>query len=127
MKITFFGLTISSSWGNGHATPYRALLKALHQLGHQVVFFEKDVEYYALRRDFDSCDYCELRLYEDWETIRSSALACATDSDVVIVASFCPEGARIADEVLELERPLRVYYDLDAPMTLGKLEADELD
>ena len=127
MKITLFGLTISSSWGNGHATPYRAILKALHRLGHTVHFFEKDVEYYALRRDFTSCDYCHLHLYEDWETIRSSALAAARESDVVIVASFCPEGARIADELLELEHPARVYYDLDTPVTLSRMEGDELD
>lgn len=127
MKITLFGLTISSSWGNGHATPYRALLKALHRRGHEIVFFEKDVEYYALRRDFAFCDFCDLRLYEDWDTTRSEALACAAESDVVVVGSFCPEGARIADEVLSLEHPLRVYYDLDTPVTLAKLERDELD
>lgn len=127
MKITLFGLTISSSWGNGHATPYRAILKALHALGHQVAFFEKDVEYYAYRRDFTSCDYCDLRLYDDWDTVRSAALACAAESDVVILGSYCPEGTRIADEVLELQRPLRVYYDLDTPVTLSKLEREEFD
>ena len=63
MKITVFGLTISSSWGNGHATPYRAIIRALNRLGHQVHFFEKDVPYYSSRRDFDSCDYCQLTLY----------------------------------------------------------------
>ncbi len=61
VKITVFGLTLSSSWGNGHATPYRAIIRALDCLGHQVQFFEKDVPYYSSRRDFDSCDYCELR------------------------------------------------------------------
>jgi len=43
VKITVFGLTISSSWGNGHATPYRAIIRALDRMGHQVHFFEKDV------------------------------------------------------------------------------------
>ena len=127
MKITLFGLTISSSWGNGHATPYRALLRALHRSGHEVVFFEKDVEYYALRRDFTSCEYCDLRLYEGWDTARSAALACAAESDVVIIGSFCPEGARISDEVLSLDHPLKVYYDLDTPVTLARLERDELE
>ena len=127
MKITLFGLTISSSWGNGHATPYRALLRALHRRGHEVVFFEKDVEYYALRRDFTSCQYCDLRLYEAWDTARSDALACAAESDAVIVGSFCPEGARVSDEVLSLQRPLKVYYDLDTPVTLARLERAELE
>ena len=62
MKIVVFGLTISSSWGNGHATPYRAILRALGRMGHGVHFYEKDVEYYRSRRDFDSCDYCHLAL-----------------------------------------------------------------
>ncbi len=123
MKITIFGLTISSSWGNGHATPYRAILKSLHRLGHQVSFYEKDTDYYAKRRDFNSCDYCNLHLYRTWDEVRHSAIGEAAESDVVIVASYCPEGARIADEVLNLAIPLKVFYDLDTPITLTQLES----
>ena len=47
LKITFFGLTLSSSWGNGHATPYRAILRAFHHRGVRLTFYEKDVSYYA--------------------------------------------------------------------------------
>ena len=121
MKITVFGLTISSSWGNGHATPYRAIIRALDRLGHQVHFFEKDVPYYSSRRDFDSCDYCQLTLYSEWADVRDRALSAASDSDVVITASFLPEGRRINDEMLDLGRPLRVFYDLDTPVTLKNL------
>lgn len=127
MKITVFGLTISSSWGNGHATPYRALLRALHRMGHQVHFFEKDVPYYQLRRDFDSCDYCNLTLYQDWQQIRRVALEEAAESDVVMTASYLPEGAQINDEVLDLGRPLRVFYDLDTPVTLANMEKHGVD
>jgi spore maturation protein CgeB len=127
MQITFFGLTISSSWGNGHATPYRALIRALTRLGHQVHFFEKDVPYYSSRRDFDSCDYCRLTLYPDWDAIREQALAAAAGSDVVITASFLPEGRRINREVLDLARPLRVFYDLDTPVTLKNLRHGEVE
>jgi spore maturation protein CgeB len=127
VKITIFGLTLSSSWGNGHATPYRAVLRALARLGHRITFYEKDVEYYALRRDFNACGYCDLVIYGEWEDIRRRALKEAAESDVVITASFCPEGARINDAVLELQRPLRVFYDLDTPVTLGKLRDDDLD
>lgn len=127
MKITILGLTLSSSWGNGHATPYRALIRALDHLGHQVHFFEKDVPYYRSRRDFDSCDYCELTLYSDWTDVRDRALSAAADSDVVMTASFLPEGRRINDEVLELGRPLRVFYDLDTPVTLAKLRQGEVE
>jgi spore maturation protein CgeB len=127
LKITIFGLTLSSSWGNGHATPYRAILRALARQGHRISFFEKDVEYYALRRDLAACDYCELVFYRDWAGIRRRALREAAESDVVMTASFCPEGARINDEVLALSGPLRVFYDLDTPVTLAKLHAGDLD
>lgn len=118
MKITVFGLTISSSWGNGHATPYRAIFRALRGMGHEVHFFEKDVPYYRSHRDFDRCDYCSLTLYPDWPQVRRLALRTANESDVVIAASYVPEGRRICAEVLALDRPLRVFYDLDTPITL---------
>ena len=127
MKITIFGLTISSSWGNGHATPYRAILRALHRRGIKITFFEKDVAYYARHRDFTSCDYCMLELYRSWDEIRTRALCQARESDVVIIASYCPDGARIADEVLDLNGPLRVFYDLDTPITLNRLGSASLD
>lgn len=127
MKITLFGLTLSSSWGNGHATPYRAILKALHRLGHRVTFYERDVPYYARHRDFDHCDYCSLKLYPSWEAVRPQALAEAAHSDVVITSSYVPEGAKIADALLSLDRPLRVYYDLDTPITLRALRSGDLD
>lgn len=127
MKITVFGLTLSSSWGNGHATPYRAIIRALDRMGHEVQFFEKDVPYYSSRRDFDSCDYCELTLYSEWASVRDRALSAAADSDVVITASFLPEGRRINDEILDLGRPLRVFYDLDTPVTLNNLRHGEVE
>ena len=127
MKLTIFGLTISSSWGNGHATPYRAILRALHRLGHDVVFYEKDVPYYARRRDFTDADFCRLQLYSDWDSIRAQALNDVRDSDVVINASYCPEGERICDEVLAVAGPLHVFYDLDTPITLENLRNGEVE
>ena len=122
MKITIFGLTISSSWGNGHATPYRAILKALHRQGHDVTFYEKDVPYYAKHRDFSECEYCNLSLYSNWDSVRAEALECSRDSDAVICASFCPDGACVVDDVLEIVGPVKVFYDLDTPVTLASLE-----
>jgi spore maturation protein CgeB len=127
VKITIFGLTLSSSWGNGHATPYRAILRALHRLGHSVTFYEREAPYYARHRDFIECAYCDLKLYSSWETIRVQALAEAAESDVVVTASYVPEGARIADELLSLDGPLRVFYDLDTPITLDRLLDGDLD
>jgi spore maturation protein CgeB len=96
-------------------------------MGHQVTFFEKDVPYYAKRRDFTSCDYCDLVIYPDWESVRSRALLAASESDAVITASYLPQGAQISDEVLEISRPLHVFYDLDTPITLGRLKDGDTD
>jgi spore maturation protein CgeB len=127
LNITLFGLTLSSSWGNGHATPYRAILRALHQRGVRLTFYEKDVSYYAAHRDFTSCDYCHLKLYSSWDDIRAEALRDIKQSDIVITASYCPEGARISNEALEVDGPLHVFYDLDTPITLNRLAAGPLD
>ena len=125
MKWTLFGLTLSSSWGNGHATPYRALLKALHSLGHRITFFERDVPYYAQHRDLKECDFCELVLYPDWDSIRDYALAQVRDSDLVLTASYVPEGARINAELLDEPGPLKVFYDMDTPVTFAKWDRHE--
>jgi len=98
------------------------LLRALRRQGHDCTFYEKDVEYYYWRRDFASCDYCTLVLYPDWGTVRHRALADAASSDVVLIGSYCPQGARIAEEVLDLPTPLHVFYDLDTPVTLENLQ-----
>lgn len=120
MKITIFGLTLSSSWGNGHATPYRAILRALGRAGHDVIFYEKDVPYYAAHRDLPSPDFCDLRFYDGWDEVRASAREEAAASDIVLNASYCPEGAQVAEEMLQLRGPLKVFYDLDAPVTLAR-------
>ncbi len=127
MKLTIFGLTLSSSWGNGHATPYRAILRALQRRGARIVFYEKDVPYYSAHRDCAALGYCDLRLYSSWDMVRAEALREAAESDIVINASYCPEGARISDDVLELDAPLHIFYDLDTPITLKALEAGDTD
>jgi len=127
VKITFFGLSISSSWGNGHAAHFRAILRALHRLGHRVAFYERDLGQLARHREFTASDDFDLRLYRSWDEIRHTALEEADASDVVLVASHVPEGARIADAVLALDRPLRAYYEMNAPHTLARLRDGSLD
>ena len=127
MRITFFGLTLSSSWGNGHATPYRSLIRALHRMGHRVTFFERDSIYYARHRDFTACDYCDLIIYPDWESVRETALAAASESDVIITASYLSEGARINDEIFNVNGPIKVFYDHDTPITLANLRNGDLE
>ena len=124
MKIVVFGLTISSSWGNGHATLWRGLCRALARRGHRVVFFEKDVPYYAGNRDLYEVPGGELVLYGDWDEIRARARREVADAEVAVVTSYCPHG--IEATALVLDAPgTRVFYDLDTPVTLARLKAGE--
>jgi len=67
MDIVIFGLSLTSSWGNGHATTYRALIRGLADQGHRVLFLERDVPWYAAQRDLPDPQFCELVLYDDPE------------------------------------------------------------
>jgi spore maturation protein CgeB len=121
MKFVIFGLTITSSWGNGHATLWRGLCKALAKLGHRIVFFERDVPYYAGARDFNECEGLKIVLYPEWDAVRTLAAAQTRDADVTIVTSYCPDALDATDLVLAKARGLRVFYDLDTPVTLAHL------
>ena len=122
VKFVIFGLTVSSSWGNGHATTWRGLLKALRRAGHEVVFFERNVPYYAQNRDLPEPDFCQLVLYDDWSSIQSRAAREVTSADTALVTSFCADGFEADRLVLDAARPLRVFYDIDTPVTLAELE-----
>src|SRR3954466_6861037 len=112
MKIVVFGLTISSSWGNGHATLWRGLCGALNRQGHRVAFFERDTPYYAANRDLLTVPGGDLVIYGDWDTIRSKALRELADADTAIVTSYCPDALAATDLILSAARPLAVFYDL---------------
>jgi spore maturation protein CgeB len=125
MKLVIFGLTISSSWGNGHATLWRGLCKALARRGHEVVFFERNVPYYALNRDLRALPYGELCLYPSWDDALPLVRWHLADADVAMVTSYCPDGVAAAGVVLESRVEVRAFYDLDTPVTLARLEAGE--
>jgi spore maturation protein CgeB len=125
MKIVVFGLTVSSSWGNGHATLWRGLCRALAGQGHDVVFFERDVPYYASNRDLFELPGGELCLYADWQDVLPTAHAHLADADVAMVTSYCPDGRAACDLVLSSTATVRAFYDLDTPVTLGQLRRSE--
>ena len=125
MKLVVFGLTISSSWGNGHATLWRGLCRALAHQGHRVVFFERDVPYYALHRDLAELPGTDLRLYTSWEEVLAEARRETADADAALVTSYCPDGIAASDLVLSASGPLSVFYDLDTPVTLERLRSGE--
>jgi spore maturation protein CgeB len=122
MKLVVFGLSISSSWGNGHATLWRGLCRALARASHRVVFFERDTPYYRQARDLQQLDAGELVLYPSWQDARVRALAELRSADAAIVTSYCPDGAAASELLLEAERCVSVFYDLDTPVTLAMLE-----
>jgi spore maturation protein CgeB len=125
MKLVIFGLTVSSSWGNGHATLWRGLIRALDAQGHRVVFFEKDVPYYATHRDFSTMPEANLILYSDWSEVMSLADKHLADADVAIVTSYCPDGIVASELVLDSRTGLKFFYDLDTPVTLHNLRAGQ--
>jgi spore maturation protein CgeB len=121
MRIVIFGLTISSSWGNGHATLWRGLVRALHRHGHQVVFFERDVPYYATNRDLFELPGGELVLYDEWADVLLRARREIADADAALVTSYCPDALSATDLMLASARALNIFYDLDTPITLARL------
>src|SRR5437588_11280468 len=113
MKIVIFGLTFSSSWGNGHATLWRGLCSALSRQGHRVVFFERDTPYYAMNPDLFAVPGGELVIYDDWDSVRSSAQREILDADAAIVTSYDPDALAATDLMISAGRPLSVFYALD--------------
>lgn len=123
MHIVVFGLTISSSWGNGHATLWRSLVKAMLRRGHTVSFYERSVPYYAGARDLDELPLGgRLHLYEDLATVRTAAARDLADADLAMCTSYCPDGPAAAELVLGSRAGIKAFYDLDTPVTLRELE-----
>jgi len=126
MKLVVFGLAVSSSWGNGHATLWRGLIGALVRQGHEVVFFERDQTWYAETRDLHVLPYgAELVLYQDWASILTRARSEVAGADAVMVTSFCPDGPQASRLAWDEARGTTVFYDMDTPVTLRRLEDGE--
>jgi len=121
VNILIFGLSITSSWGNGHATTFRALAKALHQRKHRIVFFEKDQEWYASNRDLPNPEFCDVRLFDDWMDTLPAVRRELQNCDVAVVGSYFPDGIVASQEVLESNTPVKAFYDIDTPITIANL------
>ncbi len=126
MRIVIFGLSVSSSWGNGHAALWRGLIRALLAAGHRVTFFERDVAYYAENRDLDRLpDGGELVFYKYWADVEDQARRALDLADVGMVTSYCPDALAASRLVIDRRRPVGCFYDLDTPVTLARLEAGQ--
>ncbi|HEV2715654.1 MAG TPA: glycosyltransferase [Terriglobales bacterium] len=127
MKITILGLSITSSWGNGHATTYRALARALHARGHRIIFFERDLEWYASNRDMPEPPFCSVHIYERWDEVIPKVRRELASSDVAIVGSYFPDALAAIEEVFDSHAGVKAFYDIDTPITVAALEAGEAE
>jgi spore maturation protein CgeB len=125
VKLVVLGLSLSSSWGNGHATTYRALLRAFAGRGHEVLFLERDAPWYAAARDLPGPDFCRFALYADLDELKRRWAREVEAADVVMVGSYVPQGVAVGAWVQHAARGATVFYDIDTPVTLAKLAAGD--
>lgn len=127
LNIVVFGLSITSSWGNGHAVTYRALLKALAARGHRVIFLERDVPWYRDNRDLPQADYCRIELYQELREVPARFGALVADADLVMLGSFVPDGAVLGEWITSVADGVTAFYDIDTPVTLAGLAERRID
>lgn len=125
MRLVVLGLSLSSSWGNGHATTYRALLRAFAERGHEVTFLERDVPWYAAHRDLAEPGFCQLALYRDLDELKTHWRDAVERADAVIVGSYVPDGVAVGRWVQATAKGVVGFYDIDTPVTLAKLAAGD--
>src|SRR3546814_24358 len=121
LSLVFIGLSLSSSWGNGHATTYRALLRGLAAAGHAIDFLERDVPWYADNRDLSAPDFCRLHFYTGLDDLRERFAETIAAADAVVVGSYVPDGIALIDFVLDAAKGATVFYDIDTPVPCAKL------
>ncbi len=127
MRIVILGLSITSSWGNGHATTYRGLVRELVRNGHDLLFLERDVPWYASNRDLPRPPYGRTELYSSLEDLRDRFAREVRRADLVIVGSYVPQGVEVGAWVQRTARGVTAFYDIDTPVTLAKLERKDYE
>ena len=126
MKLVVLGLSLSSSWGNGHATTFRALLSAFAARGHEILFLERLKPWYAENRDLADPDFCRLEYYSELEELDGWRNEIAA-ADAVMVGSYVPDGVAVGSMVQRTANGTTCFYDIDTPVTLAKLANDDFE
>jgi spore maturation protein CgeB len=121
MKIVILGLSITSSWGNGHATTYRSLVKGLNKRRHKVLFLERDMAWYSANRDMTDPEYCTVKLYDSVQQLKEKYHDDVEEADLVITGSYVPEGIAVCEWVISTATGIKAFYDIDTPVTLARL------
>jgi spore maturation protein CgeB len=127
MNVAVLGLSITSSWGNGHATNYRALTRAFAHRGDHVTFLERDMPWYAEHRDLPDPPWCDTHMYESVIQLERRFADVVREADLVVVGSFVPDGVDVARWVLEQAGGAVAFYDIDTPVTIGKLRSRDAE
>ena len=122
MKIVILGLSITSSWGNGHATTFRGLVQELTAQGHDVLFLERDAPWYAENRDLPHPPWGRTVIYRSLPELQERFIMEVRDADAVIVGSYVPEGIAVGQWVQRTARGVRAFYDIDTPVTLAQMQ-----
>lgn len=125
LRFVVLGLSITSSWGNGHATTYRSLLRRLAERGHEVIFLERDLPFYAENRDLPDPSFARTHLYASLEELFDRFATTVRSADLVIVGSYVPDGVRVGAWVHELAPGRAAFYDIDTPVTLAALASGD--
>src|SRR5215213_3009876 len=121
LDIVIFGLSITSSWGNGHATTYRALIRALARRGHRVTFMERSTPWYREHRDLIEPEYCIVHMYDHVAEIAQRFGSLVANADLVILGSFVPDGIVLGEWLTTRSGGVTAFYDIDTPVTLASL------
>jgi spore maturation protein CgeB len=127
MNIVILGLSITSSWGNGHATTYRSLVRGLVSRGHQVLFLERDVPWYAENRDLPEPPFGHTELYANLADLKRRFSRQVREADLVIVGSYVPQGVEVGEWAVSSTRGVAAFYDIDTPVTLSKLDRGDTE
>jgi spore maturation protein CgeB len=127
MRLVVLGLSVTSSWGNGHATTYRGLLRGLARLGYRTLFLERNVPWYEENRDTPRPIGCEVGLYQTLAELENVYADEVRNADAVIIGSYVPDGVEVARWVLSNARGATFFYDIDTPVTLARLEAGDTE
>ncbi|MFN2475465.1 MAG: glycosyltransferase [Chthoniobacterales bacterium] len=127
MNVVILGLAITSSWGNGHATTYRGLVRELTAAGHSVLFLERDQPWYAENRDLPHPPFGETHLYNGIPELKRRFTDQVREADCVIVGSYVPDGIAIGDWVNDNAEGVTAFYDIDTPVTLAALQRGDCD
>ncbi|MGE5431488.1 MAG: glycosyltransferase [Syntrophomonadaceae bacterium] len=126
LDIVILGLSITSAWGNGHATTYRGLIRELEARGHKVLFLERDLPWYASNRDMPVPPFGCTRIYSGMEELKELYTSDIKKADIVVVGSYVPEGVNVGKWV-NLTASHTAFYDIDTPVTLSKLERGDYE